>query len=115
MERTTMIWPQRIFVAGMGSSFCGFRGRGRVCGKAPVDAAVAARDAGDVAAKLLFEGGRPGHELEAEAVIDHGEAAGGEREALAIGAGDIFAGRAIEGRPVSAASFSPERLDLAGA
>jgi hypothetical protein len=33
--------------------------------------------------QAAFEGGRPGHELEAEAVVDHGEAAGGEREALA--------------------------------
>ena len=39
---------------------------------------------------LLFERGRPGDELEAEAVVDHGEPPGGEREALAIGAGDIF-------------------------
>jgi hypothetical protein len=44
-----------------------------------------------VLAELVFEGRRPGHELEAEAVIDHREAAGGERHALAIGAGDIFA------------------------
>ena len=35
----------------------------------------------------------PGHELEAEAVIDHGEAAGGEREALPVGSGDILPGR----------------------
>ena len=38
-----------------------------------------------------FRARAPGHELEAEPVIDHGEAAGGERQALAIGAGDILA------------------------
>src|SRR5690606_34980988 len=66
----------------------------------PVDSSIASRHAGDVATDLLFKGGRPGHELEAEAVVDHGEAARGEREPLAIGAGDIFsaAGR-VEAAP----------------
>ena len=51
-----------------------------------------------MAAELLFERRRPRHELEAEAVVDHGEAAGSEREALTVGAGDILAGRGmIEG------------------
>ena len=68
-------------------------GRAPVAAEAPVDPAIRAGDAGDVAAELLFEGGRPGHELEAEAVVDHGEAAGGEREALPIGPGDILARR----------------------
>src|SRR5690606_9103127 len=57
----------------------------------PIDAAIVAGDAGDVTADLLFERGRPGHELEAKAVVDHGEAAGGERESLAIGTGNILA------------------------
>jgi len=61
--------------------------------EAPVDPAIRAGDARDVAAELLFEGGRPGHELEAEAVVDHGEAAGGERETLPVGPGDILARR----------------------
>src|SRR5690606_4980601 len=52
----------------------------------PIDAAIVAGDAGDVTAELFFKRRRPGHELEAQAFIDHGEAAGGEREALAIGA-----------------------------
>src|SRR3546814_15302145 len=34
---------------------------------------------------------RPGHELKAEAIVDHGEAARCEREPLPIGAGDVFA------------------------
>ncbi len=55
-----------------------------------------AGDAGDVAAELLFEGGRPGHELEAKTVVDHGEAARGEREALPVGPGDILAGRSAD-------------------
>src|SRR6516165_9046036 len=62
-----------------------------ISAEAPVDPAIASCDAGDMAPELLFEGGRPGHELEAQAVVDHGEAAGGEREALAVGASDIFA------------------------
>ena len=71
-----------------------------VAAEAPGDGAVVAGDAGHVPAELLFEAWRPGHELEAEAVIDHGEPAGGEREALAIGASDILAGRGlIEGLP----------------
>ena len=41
----------------------------------PIDTAVVAGDAGDVTADLLLNGGRPGHELEAEAIVDHGEAA----------------------------------------
>src|SRR3546814_6179964 len=49
--------------------------------EAPIDAAIAARETGDMAAELLFEGRRPGHELETEAVIDHREAAGGENDA----------------------------------
>ena len=40
---------------------------------------------------LAFEGRRPGHELESEAVIDHGEAARREREALPVGARHILA------------------------
>ena len=48
-------------------------------------------------AELLFERGRPGDELEAEAIVQHGETAGGESEPLAICAGDILAAaRAIE-------------------
>src|SRR3546814_19750115 len=50
----------------------------------------AARETGDMAAELLFEGRRPGHELETEAVIDHREAAGGERDAPLVGASDVF-------------------------
>ena len=42
-------------------------------------------------AELLFERGRPGHELKAKAVVQHGEAAGGERDTLPVGAGDILA------------------------
>ena len=41
----------------------------------PIYAAVGAGDAGDVLADMFFDGRRPGHELETEAVVDHGEAA----------------------------------------
>src|SRR5690606_39250839 len=62
----------------------------------PVDAAAASGDAGDVLAELVFDLAGPGNELEAAPAVrgdafDHGEAAGGERELTAIGAGDIFA------------------------
>jgi len=50
----------------------------------PLDAATALGDSSDVLAELLLDLARPGHELEAEAVVDHGEAAGGERQALTV-------------------------------
>ena len=46
--------------------------------KTPFDAAGIAHEAGDVLADTLVEDGLPRHELEADAVIDHGEAAAGE-------------------------------------
>ena len=73
-------------------------------------------------AELLFERGRPGHELEAEAVVDHGEAAGGEREALAVSPGDVLAGGSLVeglaalGSQLFAQGFNltaPERADQA--
>ena len=65
---------------------------------------------------LLFERGRPGHELEAEAVVDHGEAAGGEREALAVGTGDIFAAAgAVEGLAGLGGELFAQRLQLPAA
>lgn len=47
--------------------------------EAPVDTAAWQHDAGDVAAELLLQGGPPGHEPEAEAIIDHREPTGGQR------------------------------------
>jgi hypothetical protein len=66
--------------------------------EAPIDPAVAARDAGDMAAEMLFEGRRPRHELETQAVVEHGEPAGSEIEAATIGAGGIFTDAGLEGR-----------------
>src|SRR5262249_21500370 len=61
----------------------------------PLDTAASiAHDAGDVLADLLFEDGLPGHELEAEPVLHHGEASAGERGDTRKAAGDIFAGLA---------------------
>src|SRR5260221_8933818 len=45
--------------------------------KRPVHIASRHRDAGDVAADMLFEGGAPGDEAESEPVVDHGEPAAG--------------------------------------
>ena len=39
--------------------------------KSPADAAARQHDAGDLAADVLLEGWAPGHEPEAEAIIDH--------------------------------------------
>jgi hypothetical protein len=50
-------------------------------------------------AEMPFKRGRPGHELEAEAVVEHREASRGEIEAAAIGAPDVFVGVALDGRP----------------
>ena len=79
--------------------------------KAPVNAPVTTRDARYVAAEVFLHRGRPGHELEAKPVVDHCEAAGGERQALAICAGDVlaalFLGHALGGADTPAArSFS---------
>jgi hypothetical protein len=46
-----------------------------------------------MAAEMPVELRRPWDEREAQAVVDHGEAAGGQREALAVGAGDRLAAR----------------------
>src|SRR5581483_9526617 len=50
-----------------------------------------------MAAEMLFERGRPGHELEAEAVVEHREASRGEIEAAAVGARDVRAGGGFNG------------------
>src|SRR3546814_11178629 len=94
-----------------------------VASEAPVDATGAARHAGDVLADLAFKGWRPRHELEAETVVDHGEAARREREALAIGARHILARSGLRelpaglGRKLVAQPFHPalaQRVDQPG-
>ena len=50
---------------------------------------------------MLLKRRRQGDEREPEAVVDHGEPTGGEREALAICAGDMLADRG------AAVVFSP--------
>src|SRR5690606_621175 len=82
--------------------------------KPPVDATASADDAGHLTAELLFEGAGPRDEAEAEPVVDHGEAAGREREALAHDARDLFArrGGAI-GKPGLAGDLRPNGVQLA--
>src|SRR3990170_372802 len=63
--------------------------------EATVDAAVRSGDAGDVLAEIAFQRRRPGHELEAEPVIDHGKAAGREHEALTVDTSDVFPARRL--------------------
>ena len=59
--------------------------------------AAGGHDAAHLLAELLLQRRPPGHELEAQPIVDHGEAAGGQRHALAIDAGDMLAlgGRAM--------------------
>jgi hypothetical protein len=61
-----------------------------------------------MAAEMPVERRRPRDEGEAQAVVDHREPAGGQREALAIGAGDhLAAGGRHVGKPVSPDSLAP--------
>ena len=48
-------------------------------------------NAGDLSPELLLQSGSPGHQLEAEAIVDHGESPRREGDALAIDAGDVLA------------------------
>src|SRR5579885_1842333 len=56
--------------------------------KVPIDATARRHNAPDLAPEVLFERGSPWHELEAQPIVDHGEAPGGERHPLAVYAGD---------------------------
>ena len=47
-------------------------------------------------AELLLKRRRPRDELEAQAVVDHGEPAGGERQAPTIGSGNLLARGGLE-------------------
>src|SRR5215469_12874711 len=66
--------------------------------EAPLDAAIVATDAADVLVETLLQDRLPGHELETEPVLDHGEAPAGKRGDAGQTARDIFAGT---GRGVS--------------
>src|SRR5258708_28343944 len=72
----------------------------------PDDAAIGRRDSGDVAATLLVKRGCPRHQTEAQSVVDHGEAAGGEIEASRVGACHMLAdGRSPVWHPTLAGEF----------
>ena len=58
--------------------------------KAPVHPGRAC-DTGYLPTELTFQGRRPGDKAEAEAVVDHGEPPRGERNSLAVDAGDMLA------------------------
>ena len=77
---------------------CGLEVEVALAPKTPLDAAALLRDADDMLAELALEPARPGHEPEAETVIEHGEAAGGERQALAIDARDMLPSRGLDVR-----------------
>src|SRR5579885_3215131 len=123
ISATTRIWPQRIFVADITRSprpITSSQADPPLAAEAPVDPAVAACDAGDRSAEMLFERRRPRHELETEAVVEHREPAGSQIEAAAIGARDVFAdggfngGLArlgLEALPQRVQLAAPQRLD----
>src|SRR5882757_5848848 len=71
----------------------------------PVDATSRRHRARDMLAELLFEGGAPRHQLEAETIVDHGESAGGQGDPLPIGPGDLLA---FGGRMMRESSLSRE-------
>src|SRR5258708_35112934 len=58
----------------------------------PIDSSIMTHDAGDMATELLLQRWRPRHQTEPEAVIDHGEATGGEVEASCVSSGHMLAG-----------------------
>jgi CheB methylesterase len=71
----------------------------------PFDAPARSHQTTDFAAEPLLQRRPPRNELEAQAIIDHGEATGSERDSLPIAAGDVLAlGRG----PVHQAGLSPE-------
>jgi hypothetical protein len=85
-KRVTMLG---IFIAPWGHSYP----QPPFPAEAPFDAASSiAHCASDVLADALVEHGLPRHELESDAVIDHGEAAAGELGGADKRAADIFAG-----------------------
>ena len=83
--------------------------------EAPVDSAARQHDAGDLATELLLQGRTPGHELEAEAIIDHREPARTQGDPLAVDARDVLTFRAMGDRRAwfRRQSSPPRRLVLA--
>src|SRR5450755_954577 len=61
--------------------------------KAPVDSAARQHDAGHLPTELLFQSRTPGHELKAEAIIDHRKSARTQDDPLAVDARNVFARR----------------------
>src|ERR1700726_3832074 len=73
----------------------------------PFDAAGIAHCAGDMLADALVEHGLPRHQLEADAVIDHGEAAARELGRADKRAADVFAGLGGGERQTAFGSHGP--------
>lgn len=81
--------------------------------EAPFDAAAVAHGAGDMLTDAFVENGLPGHELEAETVVDHGEAPAGKISNVCQPAVHIFprlAGR--EGQPALGRQLPTDALHL---
>ena len=75
LERMAPVWPhayKQVLHWGRSNPQASFPA------ETPLDSAGAAHDASDVLADAIVEYGLPRHQLETDAVIDHGEAAAGE-------------------------------------
>jgi hypothetical protein len=59
--------------------------------KAPVYSAARQHDAGHLPTELLFQRGAPGHQLEAEAIIDHREPARAQDYPLPVDPSHVLA------------------------
>src|SRR5579863_10517598 len=59
--------------------------------KTPINAAGMRHNACDLSPEVLLQSGPPGHQLEAEPIVDHGEPTRSEDDALTIDAGDLLA------------------------
>ena len=65
-------------------------------------------------AELAFDLAGPGYELEAEAVVDHREPAGGEVETLAVDARDLITGGRLQVRQTGLGGEArPDRIQFA--
>ena len=75
------LWRRRR--ARRSAEIGGSEGKVALAPKAPVDAAGTG-DAAYLPAKFALKGRYPGYKLEAQAIVDHREAAGGKRQPSAI-------------------------------
>lgn len=59
--------------------------------KTPINPAGMRHNACDLSPELLLQSGSPGHQLESEPIVDHGEPTRSERDALTVNPGHVLA------------------------